>query len=353
MNDIQKLLEITVDQNASDLHLLVGIPPCLRAHGELNFLTAEGNVTEEDCERLVFSLITEEQKELLVNNKEIDFSFDLLNKGRFRVNVYYQKGTLGAAFRFVPLKIKTIDELGLPKICYQFAKLRQGFVLVTGPTGHGKSTSLAAIINEILTSRPCNIITVEDPIEFVFSSQRSLISQRELHKDTHSWASALRSALREDPDVVLIGEMRDYDTMAAALTIAETGHLVFSTLHTNSASQTIDRIIDAFPDEAKNQIRIQLSTSLEAVLSQRLVPTISKGRTLAYEVMVATPAIKTSVREGKTHMIDNIIQTSAGLGMSTLESSLVRLINEGKITTETARQYAMYPEEINRLLKKA
>lgn len=353
MDTIQKLLEIVVDQNASDLHLIVGVPPCLRIHGELSFITDEGNLTEQDCERMVFSLITEEQKELLLNNKEIDFSFDLVNKGRFRVNVYYQKGTLAAAFRFVPLKIKTIDELSLPKICYQFSKLKQGFVLVTGPTGHGKSTTLAAVVNEILINRSCNIITIEDPVEFVFSSQRSLISQRELHKDTHSWASALRSALREDPDVVLIGEMRDYDTMAAVLTIAETGHLVFSTLHTNSASQTVDRIIDAFPDESKNQIRIQLSTCLEAVLSQRLVPTIAKARTIAYEVMVATPAIKTSIREGKTHMIDNIIQTSASLGMVTLEGSLVKLVNEGKITVEIARQYAMLPEEINRLLKKS
>lgn len=352
MDNINRLLEIVVERNASDLHLVVGVPPCLRIHGDLIFLVDEGVLLEKNCEDLIFSMLSEEQKDLLLNNKEIDFSFEMSDKGRFRVNVYYQKGSLAAALRLIPLKIKSIEELALPKICHEFAKLEQGFILVTGPTGHGKSTTLAAIINEILLTRSCNVITIEDPIEFVFSSQRSLVSQRELHQDTHSWVSALRSALREDPDVVLIGEMRDYDTIAAALTIAETGHLVFSTLHTNSSSQSIDRIIDAFPEEAKNQIRIQLSTSLEAVFSQRLVPTTTPGRVLAYEVMIASSAVRTSIREAKSHMIDNIIQTSAGLGMSTMENSLVKLVEEGKITAETARLYALRPEEISRLLKK-
>lgn len=351
MNTIQKLLEITIERKASDLHLVVGTPPCIRIHGDLAFLGEEGVLTAKDCEDLIFSLLQTEQKDLLLNNKEIDFSFEIDQQGRFRVNAYQQKGSLAASFRYIPLQIKTIDELLLPKICYDFAKLKQGFILVTGPTGHGKSTSLAAIINEILKNRSCNVITIEDPIEFVFKSERSLISQRELHQDTHSWAVALRSALREDPDVVLIGEMRDYDTMAAALTIAETGHLVFSTLHTNSASQTIDRIIDAFPEEAKNQVRIQLSSCLEAVFSQRLVPKINGGRVVAYEVMVASPAIKTAIRDGKTHMIDNIIQTSGSLGMSNLESSLVRLISEGKISVETGRLFALRPEEVSRLLR--
>jgi len=223
---------------------------------------------------------------------------------------------------------------------------------VTGPTGHGKSTTLAAIVDEILRTRAVNVVTIEDPIEFVFKNSRSLISQRELAYDTHSWAAALRSALREDPDVVLIGEMRDYDTIAAALTIAETGHLVFSTLHTNSASQTVDRIIDAFPEESKNQIRIQLSTCLEAVFSQRLVPMTAGGRIVSYEIMVATSAVRTAIREGKTHMVDNIIQTSGSLGMSSLETSLVRLVNDGKITMETAKMYALHPEEVVRLLSK-
>jgi len=352
MTDFKGLLEITINRNASDLHLIVGSPPCLRIYGELSYLTDEGILTEGNTEELLFSILSAEQKDLLINNKEIDFSFELAGRGRFRANVYYQKGSLAGSFRFIPVEIKGIDDLSLPAICHQFAGLKQGFILVTGPTGHGKSTTLAAIINEILTNRACNVITIEDPIEFVFKSQKSLVSQRELAQDTHSWAAALRSTLREDPDVVLIGEMRDYDTIAAALTIAETGHLVFSTLHTNSAAQTVDRIIDAFPQEAKNQVRMQLSTCLEAVFSQRLLPLIAGGRTVAYEVMVATPAIRTSVRDGKTHMIDNIIQTSASLGMSTLESCLVQLVGEGKISLETARLFALRPEEVSRLLKK-
>lgn len=349
--EIQNLLQTLIERKGSDLHLNVGSPPCIRVYGELVYMADRGVLTEKDCEELIFSILSPEQKELLINNKEIDFSFELAQEGRFRVNAYHQKGTLAASFRFIPLHIKTIEDLTLPKICYEFAKLRQGFVLISGPTGHGKSTTLAAIISEILKTRNCNIVTVEDPIEFVFTSKKSLVSQRELHQDTHSWTASLRSVLREDPDVVLIGEMRDYDTISAALTIAETGHLVFSTLHTNSASQTVDRIIDAFPEESKNQVRIQLSTCLEAVLSQRLVPMITGGRTLAYEVMVATPSVKTVIREGKTHMLDNIIQTSGSLGMTTLESSLVKLINEGRITVETARLFALRPEEISRLLK--
>jgi twitching motility protein PilT len=351
MAEIQSLLQLTIDKGASDLHLQVGQPPCLRIHGELSFISSVNPLTKEEVQALLFSLIQEEQKELLINNKEIDFSFELAGKGRFRVNIYHQKGALAGALRFVPLEVKGIDELGLPAICHEFAKLKQGFVLVAGPTGHGKSTTLAAIIKEILIQRPCNVITVEDPIEFVFSSRNSLISQRELGLDTHSWTAALRSVLREDPDVVLIGEMRDYDTIAAALTIAETGHLVFSTLHTNSASQTIDRVIDAFPEEAKGQVRMQLATSLEAVFSQRLVPQVAGGRTLAYEIMVASPAVRTAIREGKTHMLDNIMQTSGGLGMSTLESSLVHLVQEGKISLDTARLFALRPEEVSRLMK--
>jgi len=351
MTDIQTLLLKVIERSASDLHLQVGNPPCLRIYGELVFLSEEGVLTEQDCQSLLFSLLHEDQKELLVNNKEIDFSFELAGKGRFRVNIYNQKGSLAGAFRFIPLEIKGIDDWGLPKICHDFAKLKQGFVLVTGPTGHGKSTTLAAIIKEILANRSCNIITIEDPIEFVFSSQKSLVSQRELALDTHSWTAALRSALREDPDVVLIGEMRDYDTISAALTIAETGHLVFSTLHTNSASQTIDRVIDAFPEEAKGQVRIQLATSLEAVFSQRLVPLLAGGRTMAYEVMVATAAVRTSIREKKTHMLDNIMQTSGSVGMSSLETSLVKLVQGGRISLETARLFALRPEEVSRLMK--
>lgn len=349
---VEKLLQIVIDRNASDLHLVVDTPPSIRVHGELLFLTEFDPLTREKCNDLILEVLTKEQAELFRTNKEIDFSFELSNLARFRINAYFQKGYSSASFRLIPLKIKTIDELSLPKICHDFAKLRQGFVLITGPTGQGKSTTLAAIIDEINHERPANIITIEDPVEFVFKSKRSLVSQREMNYDTVSWQRALRSCLREDPDVVLVGEMRDFETISAALTLAETGHLVFSTLHTNSASQTVDRIIDAFPEESKNQVRIQLSTCLEAVFSQRLVPSVSGGRVVAHEIMIATPAIKMAIREGKTHMIDNIIQTSGSFGMVTLESNLAKHVSEDKITLETARLYSVRPEEVSRFLRK-
>jgi len=352
MENIEKLLEIIIQREASDLHIVADVPPCIRVHGELEFLNELGILTKEDCQSLAFELLSKEQQELLEANLEIDLSFEIAQKARFRINIYNQKSSLAISIRLIPLKIKKIDELSLPKICHEFAALKQGFVLVTGPTGHGKSTSLAAIIDEINEIRSCNIVAIEDPIEFVFESKKSLVSQRELHQDTHSWPIALRSVLREDPDVVLIGEMRDYDTISAALTIAETGHLVFSTLHTNSAAQTVDRIVDAFPEDAKNQVRIQLSTCLEAVFSQRLVPLISGGRTVAYEVMIASAAIRTTIRDSKTHMIDNVIQTSGGLGMMSMESTLAKLVIEGKISLETARLYALRPEEVLKFLKK-
>lgn len=352
MENIEKLLEIIIQREASDLHIVADVPPCIRVHGELEFLNELGIVTKDDCRSLAFELLSKEQQELLEANLEIDLSFEIAQKARFRINIYNQKSSLAISVRLIPLKIKKIDDLSLPKIFHEFAALKQGFVLVTGPTGHGKSTSLAAIIDEINETRSCNIVAIEDPIEFVFESKKSLVSQRELHQDTHSWPIALRSVLREDPDVVLIGEMRDYDTISAALTIAETGHLVFSTLHTNSAAQTVDRIVDAFPEDAKNQVRIQLSTCLEAVFSQRLVPLISGGRTVAYEVMIASAAIRTTIRDSKTHMIDNVIQTSGGLGMISMESTLAKLVTEGKISLETARLYALRPEEVLKFLKK-
>lgn len=352
MKEIETLLNIVVKRNASDLHLLAEVSPCIRINGELEFLKQYGILSKQHCQALVEEVLTSSQKELLASNKEIDFSLEVTDIARFRVNVYFQKESLAASFRLIPLKVKNIDELSLPEICHEFAKLEQGFVLVTGPTGHGKSTTLAAIIDEIVHTRACHIVTIEDPIEFLFENDRSLVSQRELNQDTYSWSVALKSVLREDPDVVLIGEMRDYETISAALTIAETGHLVFSTLHTNSASQTVDRIIDAFPEEAKNQVRIQLSTCLEAVFSQRLIPLLSGNRTVAYEVMIATPAIKTVIREAKSHMVDNIIQTSASLGMISLETTLAKMVRKGMISIENARLYALRPEEVSRLLKK-
>ncbi len=350
MLDIKELLILAIKREASDLHLRVGVPPAIRVHGELIFLEKEP-LREEEVEAMIFSLLSPAQKEILLNNKELDFSFEFREQARFRVNVYYQRGTLAAAFRLIPLVVKKIDELGLPKICHQIAKMRQGFVLVTGPTGHGKSTTLAAIIDEIAQTRSCHIVTIEDPIEFIFESKKSLISQRELGLDTYSWNVALRAVFREDPDVILVGEMRDYDTMSAALTLAETGHLVLSTLHTNSASQTITRIIDTFPEEAKNQVSIQLSTCLEVVISQRLVPRILGGRTVVCEVMVANSAIKTVIRENKVHMIDNIIQTSGEEGMITLDNALAELVDKGEISLETATLFAERANDLKKLLK--
>jgi len=349
---IEELLEITVSQKASDLHLLVGLPPVLRINGELFPISGKENITEEEIKGLIFSLLTEEQKEILLVNKELDFSFGYQEKGRFRANAYHQKGTLAVAFRLLPLTIPKIDEINLPEICHQFVGLKQGFILVTGPTGHGKSTTLAAIIDEINQTRAVHIVTIEDPIEYVFSPKKAIISQREIRADTHSWQIALRSCLREDPDVVMIGEMRDYETISSAITIAETGHLVFATLHTNSAAQTIDRIIDVFPENQQEQVRMQLSNTLEAILSERLLPSLEGGMIPAFEILLATPAVRTSVREGNTHLIDNIIQTSVELGMKTLEMDLVRLVREGKITLEVAKAYAQRPEELMRLIRK-
>lgn len=349
--DIRQLLQIAIDNKASDLHLLVGIPPTLRVNGVLLQISGKEVLTDQTIQELVWQITNAEQKEILTVNKELDFSFEFENKTRFRINAYHQRSSMAASLRLIPFEIRGIEELGLPKICHTFATLRQGFILVTGPTGHGKSTTLAAILNEINQTRTEHIVTIEDPIEFVLPKGKSIVSQREVHGDTHSWEIALRSCLREDPNVVLIGEMRDYETIASALTIAETGHLVFATLHTNSAAQTVDRIVDVFPEHAKSQVQMQLSSTLEAVLSQRLLPALSGGRVVAYEIMTATPAVQTSVREGKTHMIDNIIQTSAELGMVSLETNLTSLVKQGKISLETAQAYALRPEDLMRQIR--
>ena len=349
--NIEDLLNEVVQKRASDLHLVVGVPPTLRINGKLQPLPEAPVLDEVTNRALVLSLVNEEQKDLLLVNKELDFSYSFQKFGRFRVNAYFQKGHLSAALRLIPAKIPTIEELNLPKICHQFAKLRQGFILVTGPTGHGKSSTLAAIINEINENRGEHIVTIEDPIEYAYTQKKSIISQRELYQDTNSWEIALRSVLREDPDVVLVGEMRDFETIAAALTIAETGHLVFATLHTNSAAQTIDRVVDVFPEHQQAQIKLQLANTLEAVFSQRLLPGIEVGRYPAAEVLLSTPAVKTLVREGKTHQIDNVIQTSVDLGMMTLEMSLSTLVKEGKVSLETAKEYSLRPAQLIKYVK--
>ena len=346
--DIKQLLDLTATRLASDLHLLGGYPPIIRIDGVLQRVPGEEVLTSDQITTFIYDLFNSEQKDLFLANKEIDFSYALGN-ARFRVNAYFEKNNIAAAFRCLPQKIRTIEELALPEIYHDFVNLKQGFILVTGPTGHGKSTTLAAILNEINQNRDAHIVTIEDPIEYIYPKGRSIISQREMHTDTHSWNVALRSVLREDPDVVLIGEMRDYETIAATLTIAETGHLVFATLHTNSASQTIDRIVDVFPERQQALIKLQLAGTLEAVLSQRLLPGIGGGRKPATEILISTPAVQNSIREGKTHLIDNIIQTSADMGMELLETSLARMVKNGAITLETAKEYSTRPEELIRL----
>lgn len=354
--DIQGLLQATINSKASDLHLLPGIAPSVRIDGLLSAVANYPALTQENIETMVYSLLTPQQKELLQTNKELDFSFGFGqgtasdNLGRFRINAYYQKGNLCAAFRFLPPTIRTIEELHMPKILHSFAALRQGFILIVGPTGHGKSTTIASIINEINLNNAFHILTIEDPIEYVYPKGKSIISQREMGIDTHSWALALRSALREDPDVVLVGEMRDPETMASAITIAETGHLVFSTLHTNSASQSIDRIIDSFPAHQQGQIRIQLASTLKGIISQRLVPQIQGGRVPAVEVLLGTNAVASNIRDGKTHLIDSVIQTSQDVGMISLESSLAQLVLTGAISLDTAKSYALHQDELLRMV---
>lgn len=352
MKTINDFLNYTIEQGASDLHIAAFYPPTVRIHGQLIKIPGTEPLTPQQSEKMIFEISGPERKELLLANKDVDFSL-ATDKARFRVNAYFQKGSLAANFRFIPTRIKTIEELNLPKVCHTFTDLNQGFILVTGPTGHGKSTTLASMINEINHKRLEHIITIEDPIEYVYPQSKSIISQREMGQDTLSWSRSLRSALREDPDIVLIGEMRDLETISSALTIAETGHLVFATLHTNSAAQTIDRIVGVFPEEQQNQIRMQLSLSLEGVLSQRLIPTLDGKRIPAVEILIATNAVRSVIREGKTHLIDNIIQTSGEFGMISLESDLTRLVRQGTISLETAKKYALRPEEIVRLFRKS
>ena len=347
---IQDLLETIVKKDASDLHLVVGSPAVMRIDGELMPI-APAPLTPDDTESLINELLSSEQKEMLSVNKELDFSFALGDVARFRVNAYFQKGYVSGALRLIPTYIKTIEELNLPSICHNFAKMRQGFILVTGPTGHGKSTTIASIINEINQTRPVHILTIEDPIEYVYPKGKALVSQREMHLDTHSWDVSLRSALREDPDTVLVGEMRDFETISSAITVAETGHLVFATLHTNSASQSIDRIIDVFPERQQAQIRLQLAATIAGIVSQRLIPAIGGGRVPGSEILLTSPAVQTTIRDGKTHQIDNIIQTSGQTGMRLLEVSLAEYVNLGRITLETAQAYSLRPKELERLVK--
>lgn len=347
--DIKKLLKTVIERKASDLHLSPGNPPILRVERQLRRV-GEGGLSEEEVKDLVFSLLSPEQKEELSVNKELDFSTQT-QEARFRVNAFFERGKLTAAFRAIPLEVPSIDELNLPEVLHDFVKLPQGFVLVTGPAGQGKSTTIASVVEEINQTRSVHVITIEDPIEYVFQNKKALIAQREMGLDTLSWARALRSAVREDPDVVFIGEMRDLETISSAVTIAETGHLVFATLHTNSAAQTIDRIIDVFPEAQQAQVRTQLGSTLEGIVCERLLPKIGGGLVPACEILLASPAVRNTIRVGKTHQIPNIIATSKELGMQSLEWDLARLVREGKVEREVAEMRTVRPEELARLLR--
>lgn len=343
-------MRLTIERAASDLHILPNYFPTIRVHGELIQLKTYPIIDANLAQTMLFSILTEEQKENLTVNRELDFGYNF-ETHRFRINIYYVKGALAASFRLISDHIKPIEELGLPPILHNFCDLKQGFILFTGPTGEGKSTSLASILNEINIKHSKHILTVEDPIEYVYQSAKSIVSQREVGQDTHSWTIALKSALREDPDVVLIGEMRDYETIQASLTIAETGHLVFSTVHTNSAAQTIDRIIDVFPPHQQEQVKIQLASVLKAAITQRLIPNIEgTGRVPACEVLINTPAVASIIREGKTHLIDNVIQTSAQEGMIYFEKDLYNLYAKGKISKDVALAYAIRPNEMKKMI---
>ena len=348
---IEILLEEVVRKNASDLHIQVGLPPMIRVDGSLTPAAGTDILDEATVERLIFAILDEDQKQVLLKDKEFDFSFAFGTMGRFRVNAFHERGNLAAALRLIPSDIRSIAELGMPSIVQKFADYPRGLVLVTGPTGSGKSTTLASIIDKINTERSHHIITIEDPIEYTHKSKKSVIVQREIHYDTYSFSAALRSSLRQDPDVVLIGEMRDLETISAAITIAETGHLVFATLHTNSAAQSIDRMIDVFPPHQQPQIRAQLSNILMAICSQRLVPSIGGGRVVAAEVLIANSAVRNIIREGKSHQLDAVIQTGADQGMQTMDRTLANLVQAGTITFEEARTYAVDLGEFERLIR--
>jgi twitching motility protein PilT len=349
--EISSLLQRVVDIEGSDLHLSVGTSPVIRINGLLNFQKDLEPLTQTSLEKLLSEILNKDQSESLKEDKEIDFSFAFSDLARFRVNVFHQRGYLACVMRLIPLSVPDVDELNLPRSLYQFCDLPQGFVLVTGPAGQGKSTTIASLIKYINETRSVHVVTIEDPIEYTHPNKKSIIDQREMNLDTKSWAVALRSVLREDPDVVLVGEMRDAETVAAAITIAETGHLVFASLHTNSSSQTIDRIIDVFPQFQQPQIRVQLSSILEGVVAQRLIPAIGGGRVPAVEIMVPTPAVRTVIRDGKTHQLDNIISTSYELGMVSLERALADLVKSGKVDVKEAKNHTVKPEEMMRHLR--
>jgi len=349
---LKEIIEIAVREKASDLHLSVGHPLVLRISGRLVPLIKREVLTAEDSRGLAFELTTENQQQLLLREKEIDFSYNFENKVRFRVNIFFQGGNISCALRLIPTKILTIEELNLPPVLHEFLRRPQGFILITGPSSQGKSTTLAAMIDEINHTRAEHIITIEDPIEYIFKDDRSIVDQRELHKDTLSFAKALKSTFREDPDVIMVGEMRDPETISTAITAAETGHLVLATLHTNSAGQTVHRIVDSFPGAQQGQIRAQVSGSLIGVISQRLVPRVKGGLIPACEIMINNPAIANLIRENKVHEIPLVIETSAERGMISLNRYLANLVRAKEVDLETAQNYSLDPVEMRRLVRR-
>lgn len=347
---IDDLLKTIVEKGSSDLHICVGVPPVMRLDGQLTPLNYT-KMTPMDTLRIMYDILSDDQIQRFESDLELDFSYALGKAARFRVNIYRDKGNIAAALRLIPAKIPTIRDLGLPAVLEDLCRRPRGLILVTGPTGSGKSTSLASMINQMNTEQSLHIISIEDPIEYLHSHKYSVINQRELLADTKSFGAALRASLREDPDVILVGEMRDPDTIATAITCAETGHLVLSTLHTNSAAQTVDRIIDVFPSGQQEQIRVQLSMNLEAVLCQQLLPRAGMpGRVCAMEIMIATPAVRNLIREGKTHQITSVIQTGSNIGMQTMDQHLRELYSKGVITYDEAMVRAMNPDELRKMI---
>src|SRR4051794_15863436 len=337
-------------RTAPALPLPAGAPPMVRVRGRLVALEGYPRLTTTDTREIVYSILTNDQRQRFETEWQLDFAYSVPGHARFRVNAYMQRAAIGAAFRLIPATINSIEDLGLPAATHEFIKKPRGFVLVTGPTGSGKSTSLAAMIDAINSTREEHIMTVEDPIEFLHSHKKCIVNQREIGSDAQSFGAALKGALRQDPDVILVGEMRDLDTISTALTAAETGHLVFATLHTQSAPQTIDRIIDVFPAHQQDQVRVQLSVALEGVMTQQLIPTADgSARVLAAEILVPTPAVRNLIREGKTHQIPSAMQTGSNVGMQTMDTALATLVRSGKITQRVAEQRSSTPDELRPL----
>lgn len=337
--NINELFKLASEKKSSDLHLIVGRPPILRIDGELRIIEGRETVTKELIEKLVFSILTESQKKKFITDRELDISYEIPKYSRYRVNLHWEKDNIGLVARVISNQVPSMDDLGLPPVAHQMIERTAGLILVTGPTGCGKSTTLAAMVEKINQLRFANIITLEDPIEFIHQPKKSIIKQRQLGTDMTSFHSALRHVLRQDPNVIMVGEVRDLETMSSTITLAETGHLVLATLHTHNASQTIDRIIDVFPPHQQGQVRLQLSISLSGIISQKLLPKVSGGRVAAREILINTPAVANIIRENKIPQIKTVIQTSADIGMFSMEQDIKKLLNSSQIDEATAIAY--------------